>query len=74
MNSFSNQIKQKPWKGWLLFLATLVIVFILGLLASSIMERRSEAAYAFTPQVQYDQFEPRNYIWGKNFPMEYQSY
>ncbi len=74
MNSFSNQIKQKPWQGWLLFLATLVVVFILGLLASSIMERRAEAAYAFTPQVQYDQFEPRNEIWGKNFPMEYQSY
>ncbi len=74
MNSFSNQIKQKPWKGWLLFLATLVIVFFLGLLASSIMERRSEAAYAFAPQVQYDQFEPRNNIWGKNFPKEYQSY
>ncbi len=74
MNSFSNQIKKKPWLGWLLFLATVVVVFILGLLASSIMERRSEAAYAFTPQVQYGQFEPRNEIWGKNFPMEYQSY
>lgn len=74
MNSFSNQIKQKPWLGWLLFLATLLAVFFLGLLASSILERRSEAAYAFTPQVQYDQFEPRNTIWGKNFPMEYQSY
>lgn len=74
MNSFSNQIKQKPWLGWLLFLLTLVVVFMLGLLASSIMERRSEAAYAFIPQVQYDQFEPRNDIWGKNFPMEYQSY
>lgn len=74
MNSFSNQIKQKPWLAWLLFLATVAIVFVLGLLASSIMERRSEAAYAFTPQVQYDQFEPRNEIWGKNFPMEYQSY
>lgn len=74
MNSFSNQIKQKPWLGWLLFLLTLIVVFMLGLLASSIMERRSEAAYAFIPQVQYDQFEPRNDIWGKNFPMEYQSY
>lgn len=74
MKSFSNQIKQKPWLGWLLFLITMVAVFFLGLLGSSIMERRSEAAYAFTPQVQYDQFEPRNEIWGKNFPMEYQSY
>ncbi len=74
MNSFSNRIKQKPWLGWLLFFASVMVVFILGLLASSIMERRSEAAYAFTPQVKYGQFEPRNNIWGKNFPMEYQSY
>ncbi|MDF1574727.1 MAG: ammonia-forming cytochrome c nitrite reductase [Bacteroidales bacterium] len=74
MNSFSNQIKQKPWLGWLLFLCTIVVVFMLGLLASSILERRAEAAYAFTPQVQYGQFEPRNEIWGQNFPMQYQSY
>ena len=70
----SIQIKQKPWLGWLLFLASIIIVFILGLLASSIIERRSEAAFAFTPQVRYDDYEPRNEVWGKNFPMEYQSY
>jgi nitrite reductase (cytochrome c-552) len=74
MTSFSDQIRQKPWLGWLLFVATLLVVFMLGLLASSIVERRAEAAYAFTPQVKYGQFEPRNHIWGKNFPMEYQSY
>jgi nitrite reductase (cytochrome c-552) len=74
MKTFSNQIKKKPWLGWLLFFATLVVVFMLGLLASSILERRSEAAYAFTPQVGYGQFEPRNDVWGINFPMEYQSF
>lgn len=74
MSSISNQIKRKPWLGWLLFLCTMALVFLLGLLASSIIERRAEAAYAFTPQVQYEEFEPRNEIWGKNFPMEYQSY
>ncbi len=74
MNSISNQIKQKPWLGWLMFFLTVILVFVLGLLASSIVERRAEAAYAFTPQVQYENFEPRNEIWGKNFPMEYQSY
>lgn len=74
MKPIGTQIQKKPWMGWLLFLASMVLVFLLGLLASSIIERRSEAAFAFTPQVQYADFEPRNEIWGKNFPMEYQSY
>ena len=60
--------------GWVLFTATVIIVFLLGLLASSIIERRTEAVFAYTPQVDYDQWEPRNEIWGKNFPKEYQSY
>jgi len=74
MKPISTQIRKKPWLGWIIFLLTLGVVFALGLLASSIMERRSEAAYAFTPQVQYSALEPRNAVWGKNFPMEYQSY
>jgi len=74
MKPFTIQIKQKPWLGWLLFLGSIFIVFILGLLASSIIERRSEAAFAFTPQLRYGDYEPRNEVWGKNFPMEYQSY
>lgn len=74
MKAISTIIKEKPWLGWILFLASMILVFALGLLASSIIERRSEAAFAFTPQVQYSDLEPRNEIWGKNFPMEYQSY
>lgn len=74
MKAISTTIKEKPWLGWLLFLGSMALVFVLGLLASSIIERRSEAAFAFTPQVQYSDFEPRNEIWGKNFPMESQSY
>ncbi|MBN2699331.1 MAG: ammonia-forming cytochrome c nitrite reductase [Bacteroidales bacterium] len=74
MKPISEQIRQKPWLGWLLFFLTAGVVFLLGLLASSIMERRSEAVFAFTPQVEYGQFEPRNAIWGENFPREYQSY
>jgi nitrite reductase (cytochrome c-552) len=74
MKPISTQIRKKPWLGWLIFLLTIVVVFALGLLASSILERRAEAAYAFTPQVQYSEYEPRNEVWGKNFPMQYQSY
>jgi nitrite reductase (cytochrome c-552) len=49
-------------------------VFLLGLLASSIIERKSEAVYAYTPQVKIDQNDPRNEVWGQNFPKEFQSY
>lgn len=74
MKSISTTLKEKPWLGWILFFVSIILVFALGLLASSIIERRSEAAFAFTPQVQYSNLEPRNEIWGKNFPRQYQSY
>lgn len=74
MKPLNERIKEKPWLGWLIFFATLVVVFLLGLLASSIMERRAEAAFAYTPQVEHSQFEPRNEVWGKNFPREYETF
>ena len=74
MKSIQQIVTEKPMYGWALFFVTLGIVFVLGLLASSIMERRSEAIFAYTPQVEHSQFEPRNAIWGENFPREYQSY
>lgn len=61
-------------RNWLLFIATVIIVFFLGLLASSIVERRSETAYVYKPQVKINDWEPRNEVWGKNYPKEYQSY
>lgn len=39
--------KLKRWQGWALFVATMVVVFCLGLLASSIMQRRAEVASIF---------------------------
>ncbi len=74
MKSIRQLVSDKPWIGWGLFLFTIAVVFFLGLLASSIMERRSEAVFAYTPQVRYSSFEPRNSVWGDNFPREYQSY
>ena len=74
MESVSDRVNRKPVLGWVLFLVTLVAVFILGLLASRIMERRTEAVFAYTPQTEIRQWEPRNEVWGQNFPKEYQSY
>eukprot|EP01029_Cantina_marsupialis_P023520 TRINITY_DN58928_c0_g1_i1.p1 TRINITY_DN58928_c0_g1~~TRINITY_DN58928_c0_g1_i1.p1 ORF type:complete len:504 (-),score=95.43 TRINITY_DN58928_c0_g1_i1:2687-4198(-) len=74
MKPIQESVGKKPMLGWFIFLITLVVVFLLGLLASSIMERRAESVYAYTPQVDHGQWEPRNEVWGKNFPREYESY
>ncbi len=74
MKSINEMIKHEPWIGWLLFFVTAGVVFLLGLLASSIFERRMEAVYAYKPQIKISQFEPRNEIWGKAYPREYETY
>ena len=74
MKTNNEQVKRKPWINWVLFLVTMVIVFLLGLLASSIMERRAEAVFVYTPQVELSDWEPRNEVWGENYPREFQSY
>ncbi len=66
--------KRKSWVNWLLFLFTMLLVFVLGLLASSIMERRAEAVFINKPLVKISDYEPRNEEWGKNFPREFESY
>lgn len=66
--------KRKPWINWLILLATVIVVFLLGMLASSITERKTEAIFTNVPQVKINQEDPRNEVWGKNFPREFQSY
>lgn len=67
-----SEIKSK--KNWAIFFGTMLAVFLLGLFASSIIERKAEAKFAYTPTVKINKLEPRNEIWGKNFPKQYQSY
>lgn len=69
-----NKKKRKPWINWLLFIVTMIVVFLLGLLASSITERKAEAEFAYKPNVEIREFEPRNEVWGENFPRQFQSY
>jgi nitrite reductase (cytochrome c-552) len=71
MATIREHVRRRPWLGWIIFLATIVIVFLLGLLASSIMERRAEAIFAYQPEVDHGKWEPRNEVWGKNFPRQY---
>jgi nitrite reductase (cytochrome c-552) len=66
--------KRKPWVNWALFIATMIVVFLLGLLASSITQRKAESEYVYKPKLNITDWEPRNSVWGENFPREYQSY
>ena len=74
MKTIKEVISEKPWFGWLLFVATTVVVFFLGILASSIVERRSEAKYAYRPPTDLQPFESDNSIWGKFYPREYRTF
>lgn len=61
-------------KNWLLFGATVAIVLLLSILANSILSRKAESQFAYQPQVQIAENEPRNEVWGENFPRQYQSF
>ncbi len=74
MSTIREMTEKRPWLAWVLFFLTVVVVFLLGLLASSIVERRIEAAYVNVPRSEISQFEPRNEVWGENYPREFQSY
>ncbi|WP_163713306.1 ammonia-forming cytochrome c nitrite reductase [Mangrovibacterium lignilyticum] len=74
MKSLKTIVEKRPIMGWLLFFSTLLVVFLLGLLASSIMERRAEASFVNVPKVKISENEPRNQVWGENYPREFQSY
>jgi nitrite reductase (cytochrome c-552) len=72
--SIESSVSRNPWLGWVLFLGTVVVVFLIGLFASTIVERRTEALVAYTPVTGIADPEPRNEVWGRYFPREYQSY
>lgn len=74
MTSIKELTAKKPWLNWVIFLTTVVVVFLLGLLASSIVERRSETKLYFQMMHEIPDWEPRNEVWGQNFPREYQTY
>ncbi|WP_221031280.1 ammonia-forming cytochrome c nitrite reductase subunit c552 [Actomonas aquatica] len=73
MKSLTETVERRPWIGWLLFLGTIAGVFAVGLLAASIVERRQETFRTELVQPIAD-VEPRNGVWGVNFPRQYDSY
>ncbi|HQU70821.1 MAG TPA: ammonia-forming cytochrome c nitrite reductase [Calditrichia bacterium] len=61
-------------KNWLLFILTVAVVILLSYLANSIINRKAESQFAYTPQIEIGAHEPRNVVWGKNFPRQYESF
>lgn len=61
-------------KNWILFAGTALAAFLLALLAVNIFERKSEAKFAYQPKVVIEGIEPRDSVWGLNYPRQYQSY
>ncbi len=74
MKSIRELTKEKPWLNWVIFFITVIVVFIIGLFAASIVERRSEAQLYFQMVQPIPDWEPDNAVWGENFPRQYQSY
>ncbi|MHB1460832.1 MAG: ammonia-forming cytochrome c nitrite reductase subunit c552 [Armatimonadota bacterium] len=69
----SNNQKPAPnsWKGWGLFSAAMVVTFVLGMLVTSIVERRQEAAMVPQLMTPIPPNTSDSAVWGRNFPREY---
>jgi nitrite reductase (cytochrome c-552) len=72
--NISEMVRRKPWVGWALFLATILVVFLVGLFGATIIERRTEGVVASVPVRALPEFEPRNAVWGQQFPRQFQTY
>ena len=66
----------KKWQGWILFLGSMVVVFVLGLLVSSLMERRAEVASVFNNKrtVFEDSIVAQNEKFKADYPREYETW
>lgn len=70
-----EMIKEKPIIGWGIFGAAMVGVFVLGLLAASVTERRAEIATLYgNKKIEITGINSRSDQWGLNYPREYDTW
>ena len=75
LKKLAEAIRKKPIIGWGIFLVALVAVFVLGLLAASITERRAEVATLMANRI--DAIEPmdaKSENYKNNFRREYDTW
>jgi len=71
----AEAIKRRPAIGWGIFAVVMVAVFLLGLLAASVTERRAEIATLFNnKKIEITGINPHNEQWGVNYPREYNTW
>lgn len=67
--------KKNPAIVWGIFIAVMVATFLLGLLAASVTQRRTEAINLYNNQkVELTGIESVNAKWGVNYPREYETW
>ena len=68
--------KLKRWQSWLLFGGSMVAVFLLGLLVSSLLSRRAEEANLFNNRKNMfqEQIVAQNEKFKEDFPREYETW
>ncbi len=74
MDEKKSLLQRKPWLTWVLFFLTALVVFLLGLFGASVMERRGESYQLLQPVKPIAEWEPRNEVWGENYPREFETY
>lgn len=75
LKKVAELIRRKPSVGWAIFTVAMVAVFVLGLLASSITERRAEVATIYANKViEITGINAKNEEWGLNYPREYNTW
>ena len=70
----NSTTKKRGFGTLVLFIVIIVVVFFAGLFTASIVERRAESIARLQMVREIPEFEPRNEIWGENFPLEFESY
>jgi len=74
MKSVQELLKAKPWLGAVLFAATVGVGVGVGLLLSSVATRKAEGRFAYATRAEIAKDEARNDVWGKSYPLEYESW
>ncbi|WP_029902580.1 ammonia-forming cytochrome c nitrite reductase [Prevotella sp. 10(H)] len=71
----AEAIKRRPIIGWGIFAVVMVAVFLLGLMAASVTERRAEIATLFNnKKIEITGINPHSEEWGINYPREYNTW
>lgn len=68
--------KLKSWQGWVLFAVSMTIVFVLGIILSSLMEeyRTEKMNMVSVKKVEISGIEARSSVFAENYPREYDTW